>query len=256
MSSLAVVATGLHALVELALPVTCAACGQPDDLVCRGCRDELARCLWPGGPRRVRPEPCPPRLPAVHATARYEGALATIVAAYKDDGRRDCGALLGHLLAVALDAAVADCRPAIGVLARHNGPILVVPVPSSEASRRARGDAPLVALAERAVRGFADDELVVADALRPRRRVADQAGLGAHERAVNLEHSMGVVAHWEAAVRGAVCVVVDDVLTTGATLVEATRALRMAGAEVIVAATICATQRRARAPSGRPADSG
>ncbi len=198
MSSLAAVASGLHALVELALPVACAACGQPDEPVCPDCRDELARCLWPGGPRRVRPQPCPASLPVVHAAGRYDGPLARIVAAYKDDGRRDSGPLLGDLLAAALDAAVADSPSAVRVLARHNGPLLVVPVPSSAASRRARGDAPLVALAHHAAQGFAPDEAVVADALRPRRRVADQAGLGARQRAVNLEHSMGVVPPWEA----------------------------------------------------------
>jgi predicted amidophosphoribosyltransferase len=242
----------LRALTDLALPVTCAACGRPDDQVCRGCLEELAHCLWFGGPRRARPDPCPDRLPTVHATGRYEGALAAVVAAYKDDGRRDCAPLLGELLARAVDAGLAACPPAVEALAHRNGPLLVVPVPSSRASLRARGDAPLVALAAHAVLGFAVDEAVVADALRPRRRVADQAGLGARERAVNLEHSMAVEAHWSDAVAGAVCVVVDDVLTTGATLLEAARALRSAGAVTVVAATICATQRRdPRATSGR-----
>ena len=239
----------LRALTDLALPLSCAACGQPDDQVCRGCLDELARCLWFGGPRGARPDPCPDRLPTVHATGRYEGALAALAAAYKDDGRRDCAPLLGEILARAVDAGVASCRPAADVLVRHNGPLLVVPVPSSRASVRARGDAPLAALAARAVRGFAADEAVVADALRPRRRVADQAGLGARERAVNLEHSMAVAPQWARAVEGAVCVAVDDVLTTGATLVEAARALRSVGAGTVLAATICATQRRNRRPT-------
>jgi predicted amidophosphoribosyltransferase len=251
--SLNSVAGALRALTDLALPVSCAACGQPDDQVCRGCLDELDRCLWFGGPRPVRPDPCPSLLPTVHATGRYEGPLAALVAAYKDDGRRDCAALLGGYLARAVDAAVAGCRPAVDVLAHHNGPLLVVPAPSSRASVRARGDAPLVALAALAVGGFAAEEAVVAEALRPRRRVADQAGLGARERAVNLEHSMVVQPHWTQAVEGAVCVVVDDVLTTGATLVEAGRALRSGGAVAVVAATICATQRRVPASNQRTA---
>ena len=247
----------IRALTDLALPVSCAACGHPDDQVCPGCLDEVVRCLWFGGPRLVHPEPCPVRLPTVHATGRYEGPLAALVAAYKDDGRRDCAPLLGELLARAVDASVLASQEAVEVLVRHNGPLLVVPVPSSRASVRARGDVPLVALAEHAVRGFAAPEVVVADALRPRRRVADQAGLGARERAVNLEHSMTVRGPWAEAVESAVCVLVDDVLTTGATLVEAGRALRSAGAVAVVAATICATQRRnptaSRRSTGRPA---
>lgn len=243
----------IQALTALALPVSCAACGQPDDAVCRGCLEELGRSLWLGGPRQVRPDPCPSGFPPVFASGRYRGPLAAVVAAYKDDGRRDCGLLLGELLGRALDAAVGACRSAVEVLVRHNGPLLVVPVPSSRASVRARGDAPLVAVAAHAVRGFAADEAVVAPALRLRRRVADQAGLGARARAVNLEHSMVVQRDWATALEGAVCVVVDDVLTTGATLVEAARALRSAGAVTVVASTICATQRRVPTSSSRTA---
>jgi predicted amidophosphoribosyltransferase len=87
---------------------------------------------------------------------------------------------------------------------------------------------------------------VLAEALKPRRRVADQAGLNARQRAVNLEHSMVVRPRWESAIAGSHCIVVDDVLTTGATLVEAARALRSSGASSVVAATVCATQRRSR----------
>ena len=99
--------------------------------------------------------------------------------------------------------------------------MLVVPVPSSAAARRSRGDAPLVALARRALAGFGPAEALLADALQPRRRVADQAGLGARARAVNLEHALVVRPRWAPVLEGAACVVVDDVLTTGATLVEA-----------------------------------
>jgi predicted amidophosphoribosyltransferase len=234
----------LRALTDLALPVGCAACGREGDLLCPSCEVDLGACLWPTGPLAVRPRPVPAGLPPVHSTGRYAGPLAAVVAAYKDDGRRDCEALLGRLLARSLDAAVATCPELVALLRRGDGPVLVVPVPSSAAARRRRGDAPLLALAGRAVAGFGPVEVCLADALRPRRRVADQAGLGARERAVNVEHAMAVRPRWESAVAGAACVVVDDVLTTGSTLVEATRALRSGGAAVVMAATICATQRR------------
>ncbi|SDP25662.1 Predicted amidophosphoribosyltransferases [Pedococcus dokdonensis] len=204
----------------------------------------------------MRPRPCPPGLPTVHSAGRYAEALAAVVSAYKDDGRRQHAGVLGALLAESVDAAVGASPELLAVLAGANGPVLVVPVPSSAAARRRRGDAPLVAVARVAVGGYAAAELVVAEALAPRRRVADQAGLAARERAVNLEHSMTVTTRWEPVVRGAACVVVDDVLTTGATLVEAARALGAAGARVVVAATVCATQRRADAArhprSGQP----
>jgi predicted amidophosphoribosyltransferase len=184
----------------------------------------------------------------VHAAGRYEGPLARLAAAYKDDDRRDCAGILTALLATAVVAAV-RASPHLRVLAAGNGPLLLVPVPSSAAARRRRGDAPLTALADAAAKGFADHELLLAEALKTRRRVADQAGLNARQRAVNLEHSMVVRPRWEPTVAGSHCIVVDDVLTTGATLVEAARALRSSGASSVVAATVCATQRRSRPPA-------
>jgi len=249
-------ATAFTALVGLALPVACASCGQPDDAVCRRCRLELDGCLWAGGPRPCRPDPCPPDLPVVHAAGRYEGPLARLAAAYKDDDRRDCAGILGGHLANAVIASVRASPPHLRVLAAGNGPLLLVPVPSSAAARRRRGDAPLTALAAAVAHGFADRELVLAEALKPRRRVADQAGLNARERAVNLEHSMVVRPRWEHVVAGAACVVVDDVLTTGATLVEAARALAASGASSVVAATVCATQRRSSRPKRTPGAAG
>ena len=257
----------LVAFLSLAIPQACAVCRAGGPGLCGACRVAVAESLWVGGPRRSRPDPEPRDLPPVHTTARFEGALARLVTAYKDDGRRDGGRFLAALLAQAVEASLVGdrrIREALGSNGVSGGvssrpPVLVVPVPSSAASRRRRGDAPLVRLATLAVRGFGPGEVAVADALRVRRRVADQAGLGALGRHLNVEHSMEVRPRWAADVGRCACVVVDDVLTTGATLGEAARALRASGTPVVVGAAICATQRRgggsrpaSRAPGGAP----
>ena len=237
----------LAAVASLALPLACAVCRATDAALCAGCQAEVSASLWEAGPRRSRPDPEPRALPPVHSCGRFEGALATLLTAYKDGGRRDCAPVLAALLAEAVDVAIVRAPGAQRVLAAGDGPVLVVPVPSSPASRRRRGDAPLEVLAEGAVAGFAPGEVVVADALRVRRRVADQVGLGAAGRHLNVEHSMTVRQPWGGVVARATCVVVDDVLTTGATLREAARALRAGGAKEVLGATICATQRHVRA---------
>ena len=237
------VSSGLGNLAALALPATCASCGAADEAVCRACRFEVDAAVWPEGPRNVRPQPCPAGMPQVWGSAPYGGALGRLVAAYKDDDRRDLSAVLAPLLAASVDAAIAGST-ASDVLAKGNGPVLVVPAPTSRQARRRRGDAPLLALAQGAADGYADTEVLCADALRLRRRVADQAGLTARQRRVNLEHAIEVRPRWARTVAGSTCVLVDDVLTTGATLVEAARALRRDGANEVVAATICATPRR------------
>jgi predicted amidophosphoribosyltransferase len=185
------------------------------------------------------------------SAAPFAPPLSRIVAAYKDDGRRDCLPVLAALLAAAVTEAIARSQVARQILGRGNGPILLVPVPTSPAARRARGDAPLVAVARAAVTDFGEREVRCADVLRLRRPVADQAGLDAAARARNLEHAMTVRRPWESAVPGAVCLVVDDVLTTGATLLEAARELRRNNAREVLAATICATQRRRPAARSR-----
>lgn len=241
----------LAAVADLALPMSCASCAAPDERLCLGCLVDVRRCLWLGGPRQVAPDPVPPGLPLTFSAGRYEGALSRTVSAYKDDGRRDCQAVLGGLLAVSLQAVLAQ-PPLAQRLGSGAGPVIVVPVPTSRAARRRRGDAPLEALARAACAGFAQAEVRPVAALRPRRRVEDQAGLSAARRAVNLEHSMQVRGRCELLVAGSACVLVDDVLTTGATLVEAARALRAGGARDVMAATICATQRRPHPSAGRP----
>jgi predicted amidophosphoribosyltransferase len=81
----------------------------------------------------------------------------------------------------------------------------------------------------------------------PTRVVADQAGLGSAARAVNLAGAMR-------ATPGAPCrvVLLDDVMTTGSTLVEAARALREHGHAVLGAAVLGATTRRNSPGRGSP----
>jgi len=166
--------------------------------------------------------------------------------AFKDEERRDLQTVLAPMLSDAVGAALARDPGLRAVQASANGPVFVVPVPSSPSAVRRRGDAPLELLTRAAVRQTAltESELIVAPALRLRRRVADQAGLDHRQRATNLDRAMALRPGWQPSIHGATCLLVDDVLTTGATLVEAARALRAGGAHHVAAATIAATQRR------------
>jgi predicted amidophosphoribosyltransferase len=95
--------------------------------------------------------------------------------------------------------------------------------------------------------------VTLARVLRPRRRVADQTGLSSTQRAANLSGAFGVAGGGigplrAARGRSAVAVLVDDIVTTGATLAEAARALREVGVDVPLAITVAATRRRERPP--------
>jgi len=165
---------------------------------------------------------------------------------FKDGDRRDLVAVLAPMLADAVRAVLLEDSPLRAVLASGNGPVFVVPVPSSRAAVRRRGDSPLELLTRAAVHevGLSSRGLIVSPALRVRRRVVDQAGLDHRQRANNVDWAMQVRPRWRVGIAGVTCLLVDDVLTTGATLVEAARALRAGGAGHVAAATVAATQRR------------
>lgn len=180
-------------------------------------------------------------MPSCWVSGEASGALRAVVTAYKDEGRRDLCRVLAGWLAPALRAA-AGTDPAARDSLRGRG-LLVVPVSGSPRARRRRGDVPLrplVATAASSLGGRA----TVAEVLAPTRATRDQSTLDSAERATNLAGAMAVRLRHEGAVAGTVCVVVDDLVTTGATLAEAARALRAAGAQHVVGAAIGATRRR------------
>lgn len=218
----------LDDLLDLVLVRACDGCGVPGRSPCAGC---LA-ALTGGQARLVRPDPCPPGLPAVATSTRYDGPVRGLLLAHKERGRTRLAAPLGTALASSVRALGA-------------GPVVLVPVPSATAAVRARGHDHAWRLAQAAGCALGDGSHA-ARLLRPARRVADQSGLSHAQRAQNLRGALF-------ARRGPAplkVVVVDDVMTTGATLVEATRALAAAGHVVVGAAVVAATVRRHPSPAG------
>jgi ComF family protein len=220
-------------LWDLVLPRSCAGCAVPSTGLCPACREALA-----GRPRLHSPDPRPPGLPLMATTTSYDGVVRAVLLAHKESGRLG----LATPLAAALAQAVRVLNPPAGVL--------LVPVPSSPAAVRARGHDHARRLSSAAARGVPGAG--VAAVLRSRRHVSDQAGLSARARAENLQGALEVRGAGRRRVAGRAVVVVDDVVTTGATLTEAARALRAAGARVHGAAVVAATSRRTRA-GGVPA---
>lgn len=108
---------------------------------------------------------------------------------------------------------------------------------------RARGRDPLWEVLLRVTDASRPGLLQPARLLRISKRTQDQAGLSAHERARNVHRSMLVPTAARQLIDGRVVIVVDDIVTTGSTLVEASRALIDSGASYVVAVCIAATRR-------------
>jgi predicted amidophosphoribosyltransferase len=226
-------------LVDLVLPTECAACHRPGTRWCARCDVALQRLELGPEPVPVRPRPLPPLMPPTHAVVAYADPVRAAVSAWKDADRRDLVAVLGPLLDRSVEAALVDA----GWVDR---PVVVVPAPSSAAAQRRRGDAPLLDLATWVGLRPRHARLRVVPALRQVRRVADQSGLNISDRRRNLAGAMAVKPMWHNVIRDRYVVVVDDVVTTGATLAEAARALRRCGAVQVVGASVAAAQRHER----------
>jgi predicted amidophosphoribosyltransferase len=217
---------------DLAFGGCCAGCAAPGRRLCRACRDSLPSTGYP-----VRPDPAPAGLAPTYAAAPYAHTIRNLLLAHKEH------------------RAFAVTRPLAGVLAAvvrsallgtgHD--IVLVPVPSSPATVRARGHDPMLRMTRSAARMLAADGLrtTALPLLRQYRRVVDQAGLGAVERAANLAGSMAVSAavHRRLVGRQVLVVICDDVLTTGSTALEAQRALAAVGLPTHLIATLAATER-------------
>lgn len=110
------------------------------------------------------------------------------------------------------------------------GPLLLVPVPSVRRVVRARGHDAVRRVAVAAAGELRRSGLAarVLPVLRQRRAVADQAGLDARQRRANLAGALEVVPGAGRLLWGGPVVLVDDLMTTGATLAEAARAVRSA----------------------------
>jgi predicted amidophosphoribosyltransferase len=240
----------LDAWLDLLLGSACSACGSPGRALCRGCEAAL--------PRRAHaawPTPTPAGLVRPSAVGEYADPLRRLVVDHKEHGRLALARPLGRLLALAvLDAWAAagpfgvpvgsgpsaGAGPAAGARA---GRVALVPVPSHGSVVRARNHDPLLRITRVAAATVRGEGLRarVCPVLRVTARPVDQAGLDTAARAANVRGRFAVRAGSRVT---APVVLVDDVVTTGATLREAQRALEEAGVVVLGAATVAATRRR------------
>ena len=228
--------SALLAAFDLAVPSECAGCARRPGPLCDSCAAELAGPAHPAWPR-----PTPAGLPPPWAVAAYDGVVREALLAHKEHGRTALAIPLGAALAASVRATLARAH-------QRSGPVVLVPMPSRRAAVRERGRDPTLVIARLAARQLRrhGHSVSLRPVLRMASSVQDQAGLDAAARAANLGGAVLLPDRWAGQLGGrrTRVVLVDDIITTGATLAAAADAVRRAGVEVVGAALVAATRRR------------
>ena len=226
------VAGAWTAIVEVALPPVCAACNRrvaTRDTLCPTCWSQIGFIRAPICDRlgiplgydtgvttiSTRALAEPPVYDRARAVARFDGVMRDLIHGFKYAGRHHPRRLFGRWLAVAGGEILAEAD-------------LIVPVPLHpwRLVWRRFNQAAMLAIEVSRETGVPTDPF----ALRRVKRTASQVGMTADQRRRNVQAAFRVPPERAGDLAGLNVVLVDDVITTGATIDAAARALKVAGA--------------------------
>ena len=207
----------------LLFPPKCVLCGDllrsGEQDLCKECRSEAH--LFPNGKRKLQ------FLDSFAAVWYYEGSIRRSMLRFKFYGRRSHAVSYGRLLAMELTKEFPD------------GFDVLTWIPVSRSRRLRRGYDQVELIAKAAARELGMEATPTLRKIRsnpPQSRITGEA-----QRRANV---LGVYrVRQDADIRGKTVVLLDDILTTGATMGEAARMLRTAGAEQVHGAAVAAVKK-------------
>jgi len=220
----------VRTVVDLVFPPTCLACQkslQPDERhLCASCWASIPRA----SPSLSLHQETRAKLVASSEVDELvsafvfekEGALQALAHALKYDGFVTIGHRLGSEVGEEIRA-------------RRIQADLLIPIPLHRARKRERGfnQAEVIARGISGVTGIP----LRTDLLKRARNTRSRTKLTLEERSDNMKDAFFVPASSAPALKSLRCILVDDVITTGATIVSAARVLRNAGAQSVAAAS-------------------
>ncbi|MDD5774507.1 MAG: ComF family protein [Candidatus Omnitrophica bacterium] len=234
----------VRSFVDLVYPPACPVCKQPlprvamDTMVCLSCWSQIALneppfchgCGRQMSRRDTAKNVCsrcmrkPRAYDRAYSVCVYDGAVKTLIHEFKYNDKQYLGRPLSRLL--------------IDFIKKYDVPVgymdYLIPVPLHGAKLREREFNQAQILCAEVARAF--DKPVLEGNLFRYRATDTQATLEPHQRFLNVKGCFGVTE--KQSVTGRNFLLIDDVLTTGATASEAAGALKDAGANIVFALTL------------------
>ena len=205
-------------LNQLIFPSRCISCKRLGDSLCFICKSGwspyLFRSKFSGNPGLI-----------VYSSIQYSDIAARVILAAKESHIKSADLLVANALGHSLHEWL-----------KNEWVDTLIPIPSRRSAARKRGRQFVEEIAQIVSKEFG---IAVVSPIQHSRLVRDQSGLDHEHRRNNLEGAFVVRGNPEGLGRA---LLVDDLVTTGATLNEAARALRYAGIEVVGAVTAAIAQ--------------
>ena len=206
----------IRALQELIFPVRCLGCSTLGLSICSLCRSQWHPHIFT---RNSRSSPIFP----IYSSIQYSPIAGKVLLAAKENSQVQADDLILDALTKALSQCV-----------REHGVGILIPIPSRPSIARLRGRQFMVELSQQL---SASIGLPTFENLIHVRKVRDQSSLDARARMENLQGALKGRRYLSGK-----AFLIDDLVTTGATLHEAARALRVLGIEVAAGVTACVAE--------------
>jgi predicted amidophosphoribosyltransferase len=202
-------------LSQLLFPTRCYGCNAIGLSICSSCRREWHPHFYTTHVQGIK----------VHSAVIYSPTASRIIMAAKERGLKGADELIVDAIVHVLDKANFDAFN-----------LRLVPIPSSAPNRRRRGRSFIPEICKQV---SAITSIPVIPALTINRAVKDQSSLSAKARLTNMRGAFSISTNTHP--RGDL-ILIDDVVTTGATVSEAARALNSQGFHVLASVTACLAQ--------------
>lgn len=225
-------------VVNLLFPRGCAGCDMPDEILCADCSRLFGEMIaMPLDALEIG---------SWYACGTYQGNARRAILSWKDHGDEQCDKPFSQALgALAESSGINDF---IRRNVHRGGNVLIVPAPSSLASMRGRGRRHMLPVARRLATSLERStgrRVIACDALESRGVSSRSVQMrGTAQRTQRLKGRIAVRSRVD--VQGATVILIDDIVTSGATMRRCVDALQSAGAKVVTVLALAHT------PGGRP----